>query len=216
MEIQKLIEVWSLSSDIHSFHSPAIESDLKSLEKKIGHRLPSSFREFYLFSNGANLLSDNLRVYPLEGTDESLGLSNASAQLRAGNYPIPDEILVFGSNGSDDLFGIWLPETKNEFFRCPVLQIGEIFEPKCMAIAGTDFVPFLYSWTAYYLMLYETNNAAIDALGIPYSLRHKADEMDDDIFAQLCRWADPRLRDSNPNPYEHGYDAEELKILFRG
>jgi hypothetical protein len=214
MLLQDLIQVWRLSEKFNSFHRAATDHDLEIAESKLGFRLPSVLRSLYHLSNGMELLEGNLQILPLVETDSKMGLSSASDKLRSWGCPIPDEVLVFGHNGADEQFGTWLPEIKGNVFSHPIVVIGEIFEPQCMAIEATGLIPFLLGWTAYYLMLYEAESYVLDALGLPQSLRFREDEMDENVFAKLRQWADPKLLDLNPDPYRHGLDGERLKKKF--
>jgi hypothetical protein len=64
-------------------------------------------------------------------------LTTASEKLREWEWLIANEILMIGGNGSDDLYGIWLPDCVNPIYNHRIIGIGEIFEPGCMAIIGT-------------------------------------------------------------------------------
>ena len=184
------------------------------MESEIGYRLPPELRQLYLFSNGARLLRGNLNFYPLRRSEErKFGLSDTSARLREWMFPVPEEVLVFADNGSESNFGIWLPEVRNETFRNPIIEIAEPAE-RCMTVVGTSFMPFLLGCTAYYLMLSEADSIALDAIGIPSSLRGR--RRDDELFADLCRWADPTLPDYHPDAYQKGYTAEDFRKLFGG
>lgn len=212
MILMSLIQAWSLSPDLNSIPAHANEHDLRSAEKRIGHRLPPSLRELYGITNGPYLLSGNLRIFPMHPAETGLGLISASEQLREWKWPIPEEVLVFADDGSEGLFGIWLPETRSEGLGHPIVEIGSVFEPECMAIAGTDLAPFLLGWTAYYSLLLEADHHVLDAIGVPPSLRDE--ELDDELFAQLRRWADPGLPDPYPDPYEKGHSAQQLTNLL--
>jgi hypothetical protein len=102
--------------------------------------------------------------------------------------------------------------------RSLVVQLGEVFEERCLAVVGDDLASFLVGWTAYYLLVVgdETDTrAAVAALGVPDELR-SLDEggSDDELFAVL-RWANPGLPDPRPDPYERGLTAAEFNELAR-
>jgi hypothetical protein len=105
-------------------------------------------------------------------------------------------LVVFGGDGSDGYYGLWLPEQSERQESAPVIELGEIFDdPAFMAVAGTGVVPFLAARTVYYLRLYEDLAEAatgLDILGAPEELRIR-DEVDDELFAAIYRWADPEL-----------------------
>lgn len=212
MELTSLINSWTLSQPLHTFYLPAAEAEVLAVEKEIGHKVPSSLRGLYLFSNGLNLLGSNLNVYPLRKSESRwAGLSNLSTQLRDWKWSVPAEVLIFADNGAELYFGVWLPETQSETFRNPIIEVGE-GQGHCMSIVGTNLISFLVGWTAYYLLMYKAESAALDAIALPHSLRDRG--LDDELFADLRRWADPGLPDPYPDPYRKGYTVEAFKKLF--
>jgi hypothetical protein len=92
-----------------------------------------------------------------------------------------------------------------------VLEIAEKFYGPNMAVISTDLLPFLYGWSLYYLSLLEADSIALDVLGVPYSLRFSADDLDDMHFAEIRSGADPSIPDQSPDPYTQGHDAEGLR-----
>jgi hypothetical protein len=213
MDWQHLFRAWRLSAPLHKFGPPAAEEEIHRAEAKLGIRLPESLRTLYRFCNGGDLLAGNLRIHPLECADDDFSLVTATDAMREYHWSVPEEVLQFGGNGSEETFGIWLPETPGTPFDHPILDTGEIFDAESLAVVGTSLLPFLYYWTAYYVTLYEGETAALDALGLPEPLR--SDPYDVDMPA-LCAWADPNLPDHAPSPYERGLDAEGLWTLFGG
>jgi hypothetical protein len=135
----------------------------------------------------------------------------AAADYRAHQWPVPEELLIFGGNGQGEPFGLWLPETAGPAYDHPVIQIGQIFEPACMAVYGTSLVPFLTAWSAYYLLPDEAPAKALRALKVPARLCSEAYAED---YAALAAWADPGLPDPEPDPYSVAYDVDELRRLF--
>jgi hypothetical protein len=214
MNLSKLIQAWEISNTTCSFEKPASDRDLLQAEESLGIRLPPTLRSLYQYSDGMYLLDGNLSIYPVLGSGDNLGLTNASSKLREWGWPIPDEVLVFGNNGSDELFGIWYPDTGSQIFRCPVLEIAEIFDGPNMAVLATDLMPFLFGWSLYYLRILEADRITLDVLEIPDSMRFSADDLDEMHFIEFRRWADPTLPDPAPDAYTGGYDAEGLRKLF--
>jgi hypothetical protein len=210
-DMEEIIRAWQ-ASDGHVFNPAADEHALTALEQHLQLRLPPEFRRLYQFSDGASLLGGNLSYWPLRGQDFSLWESTRF--LRECHHVIPEEVLVFADNGSESLFGVWLQPTGSRVFQSPILEIGEIHEPGCMAIAGTNLVPFLRGWTAHYLLLQDDVSAeALDALGLQDELRFATEDMDDEHFALLRRWADPKLPDPDVDPYKSRYDADAFRLL---
>jgi hypothetical protein len=195
--------------------------------------LPGPLREFYRFSNGASLLGGDLQIHTLQPETRKIdkpfvnpfrpaeppstqyttrALATETTFLREHDWPISAEVLVFGGDGSDSLFGIWLPKTAGSVFEHPIVEIGEIFDtPKNMAVVGTSLLRFLYSRTADYLLLHRADDGALDAIGVPKNLRS---DPADPPLSRIRKWADPNLPDPEPDPYKRGFDAAELRRLF--
>lgn len=208
--IERVLQAWRLSPDLHQFNEPADEATLGAAESALGRPLPAGLRALYQFSDGMAPLNGNLIVEPLAASEDS-GLVGFSDRLRASEWPIPDEVLMFGGNGGDDLFGLWYPTGASDHAPTPVLRVGSIFEPASLALAGTDLDRFLLAWSGYYLVQDEAPVEALDALGLPAALR----EVDDEAgLAPYFRWADPALSDPDPDPYERGLDARGIAKLI--
>jgi hypothetical protein len=202
--LEPLVEAWRLSSELHELSAGASEAELAAAEAELGRSLPEAARALYRVTNGAALLRVNLRLYPLWA--DELGLVAASDWLRSVEWTIPEELVVFGDNGSDDSFGLWLPRGRRDDDPAPVIQIAEVGDG--FAVAGTSLVPFLTGWSAYYLLLLEADRSALSALGVPQRLWDA--EPDEKIFA----WADPDLPDPDPDPYGRPVDVEALRERY--
>jgi SMI1 / KNR4 family (SUKH-1) len=189
--LEALVEAWRLSSELHELAAGASEAELASAEAELGRSLPEAARALYRLTDGASLLRRNLNVYPLRAAE--FGLVAASGWLRSVEWTIPEELVVFGDNGSDDSFGLWLPRGRREDDPAPVIQIAEVGEG--FAVAGTSLLPFLTGWSAYYLLLLDSDRSALSALDVPQRLWDA--EPSDELFG----WADPDLPDPAPDPY---------------
>jgi hypothetical protein len=153
--------------------------------------VPDALRELA----GRELFGGNLRIYPLAATDpETLTVANASDKLRSWDWPVPDEMVIFGDNGQSDSFGLWLPLDGGA--RPIVVQIGEVFEDACLAVVGDDFESFLRGWGDYYTQL-------------------TSRDLDDDDFYEILGRANPGLPDPRPDPYERGLTAAQVDDFAR-
>lgn len=211
-----VIRSWQLSAELHVLQPGATERDLSTTEMAIGTRIPQPLRALYEFSNGLDLLDGNLDILPLATEDDRLCVADASKRYREWGFMVPTDVVVFGGDGSDGTYGIWIPNPPRPGSPNPVIEIGNTFEPRCMAAHGTSLIPFLASRTAYYLMLCGSDTSALDALGVPTSLRREPHELDDEAFARLRSWADPGLSDPYPDPYARGFDEQGIRDLFVG
>jgi hypothetical protein len=206
--LEPLLDAWRRSANLHDLRSGASEQDLAAAEADLGRSLPEAVRALYRVTDGAALLGGNLNIDPLRG--ETLALVGGSDWLRSVEWTIPDEVVVFGNNGSGDSFGIWRARGSRDHDSGPVLQIAEVGDG--FAIAGTGFVPFLTWWTAYYLLLLEADRGALRALGVPERLWSA--NPDEELVGELTRWADPGLSDPVPDPYQRPMEVEMLRAHF--
>jgi cell wall assembly regulator SMI1 len=78
--VDRLIRAWEASDELHSFRAGATGRDIQEFEREAGWTLPTEWRAFYMYANGARLFQDNLAVAPLLA-DEQLRLSLASRIL---------------------------------------------------------------------------------------------------------------------------------------
>lgn len=210
MDMKTLIEAWRLAPALHELRQPASPEAIAAVEQALVYPLPAELRALYLFSDGGGLVGGNFSYAPLSSPD-GLSLATSSAQLREWKWPIPDEVLVFGGNGCGHHFGLWMPPSAAPQLPQPIVEIGEILEPGCMALAGSSLSAFLLTHTSYHLLL-EGSVAALDRLGVPAALR--SDDPDDETFLALRNWADPALVAHDPSPYECGYDAPALRAIL--
>jgi hypothetical protein len=205
----RLLAAWTATAWLHEPRPPGSLGDLESVEEAVRRRLPQALRELYLRHDGGSWLGGDLALMPLlSGGD--LSVARASAAHREWNWPVPDEVVIFGSDGGGDPFGLWLPAAAA---RPVVVKIGAIFEPGCMGVVGEDLNAFLRAWTAYYLLLPDrvAVTPGLDALELPEHLR--ADDPDDETFAQIVEWASPTLTGSMSDPYEAGLTADDVRRI---
>ena len=210
-ELEPVVRAWELSAELHRLNAPASDEAIELAEGDLERELPSALRAIYEMSDGAAFLEENLRVAPLGVPAPRSGLVTLGDELRDAQWPIPTELLVFGSDGQGDQLGCWLPQGTGAL-DAPVVLVGQVFEPNCMAVMSQGVASFLTAWTAYYLQLIEGPDEAQDALGTPPSLR--SPDPDEELFYGCLRWASPDLPDPRPDPYARGLTAEELHSLL--
>ncbi|HYO16477.1 MAG TPA: SMI1/KNR4 family protein [Thermoanaerobaculia bacterium] len=207
--LDQLFESWERSASVHQVGDPAGEDEIVAVEQEVKRRLPEALWTIYRHADGASLFSGNLRIYPLRDP-QGFGLVDAADVFRREGWQIPDEVLVFGDAGAGTVYGLWLPGDAAPGAPVPVVAVAETFEPACMAVVGTDLIPFLVSISALYAQLIDAPAAALDALGVPDDLRDPVEP----AAAALRRWADPALGNPEADPYVQGMDAEDLRKLL--
>lgn len=214
--LAKVLAAWDASARLHSPNPGASSDGLERAQSDIGRPLPDDAVDLYRELDGGSLLHGNLNLLPLLPDGVTLAVTTSSDLLRSWDWPIPDELLIFGGDGSGDQFGIWLPTARDA--RPLIVQVGEIYgDERNLAIVGDDLPSFLHAWTAYYLMLLsdeQETDEALAALDLPEHLRELAGDGDDDLF-ELIAWMNPELPDPRPDPYERGLTASEVGSLAR-
>src|SRR5438445_2097787 len=133
-DLVPILESWALSSIPDEWKPGARDTEIAEAERMIGREFPPPLRGVYQVSDGLSILEGNLNFHPLRPSEKRLGLTNASDKLREWKWPIPEELVVFGDNGGDELFGVWLPEGPVRRTSCPVIEVGEIFDYRAREI----------------------------------------------------------------------------------
>jgi hypothetical protein len=212
----KVLAAWNASADLHSPNPGASSDGLERAQGDIGRPLPDAAVDLYRALDGGSLLHGNLNLLPLLPEGVTLALTTSSDVLRSWDWPIPDELVIFGDNGAGDVFGIWLPPTRDA--QPVIVQVGEIFEERSFAIVGDDLPSFLLAHSAFYLLSFLEDEDVADALAaieLPEHLRELDLEDSDEAYYELLLWANPELPDPRPDPYTRGLTADEIGSLAR-
>jgi hypothetical protein len=212
--LERVLGAWRATPGINNPNAGASDADIDTAQERLGRPLPAAMRELYSALNGGSMLEGSLNLLPLLSDSGRLALTTASDLLRSWEWPVPDDLVIFGDEGVDDQYGIWLAATG--VGRPIVVVMGAVFEERSFAVVGDDVPGFLLARTAYYLLSYadvEDTADAIEALGVPEHLR-VLDGSDDDYDA-LLQWANPGLPDPRPDPYSRGLTADEVAAYAR-
>jgi hypothetical protein len=207
-----LVNALHASASLHELQEPASEEVFQKVERKLGRRLPHDVRSLYDFSDGMALVEGNLVIEALRTNQEFSGLSDLTSELRARGHQIPPEAVVFGDDGSDSLFALWLPRNRADDDPVPVLELD--LGGDGIALVGSDLLSFIRGRIAYYLLLLEAPEAALDALEVPERFRVSPEALGDAEFFGLRAWADPHLPDPHAELYERGTSWAALRRRY--
>ena len=207
------VEMLERTADLHERRPGATPDEIAAAEARLGRPLPESMRSLYAAMNGGDLFQGDARLLELlpgEG-DEAFSLVTYSDFLRGAQFPLPPELVAFGSDGTGENFAAWMP---SDGAGAPiVVHMGELFEEASFAVVGSDVVSFLTGWCAYYVMSYveEDADAVLDGLGVPESLRIDPDDIDDERSLDLLRWASPAVAKWVADPYDEPLTPDQVR-----
>ena len=96
--LERLIASWQASSKLHSFRRGATAFEIKFFETSAGWKLPTEWREFYAFANGADLFDGEVlgggwvQIRPLLGVASLL--DGPQYWRDRYHWPVPDELWI--------------------------------------------------------------------------------------------------------------------------
>jgi len=207
-DLDRVLAAWELFPGSTPWPPPATPEQFAEVDRAIGRPLPRSLRRIYERADGLRILEGNLQFESTAGRAYQ-GLGGMSEELRARGWLIPDQVLMFGGNGSDEVFGLWCPDQDSTDVDPPAVMVGMTLKPACLALVGSRFSRFLMGWTAYYMVLLNAPGEAFEVLG----LRGELQESDLESISPYFAWADPDLPDPDPDPYVRGHDAAGIAQL---
>ena len=202
----------------HVHTAPGVPAHrLVEAAQQLGRPLPGEVADLYRASDGVRIGEDHLTVLPLLGDEEHLGALEAADQHRSWGWIVPPDLLVLGTDGADELYGVWAPRGAR---RSLVVMVGDTLgETPALAVVGTTLSGFLAAWTAYHLPAELGETAAVsqclDQLQVPDALREGESEFDEEHLHALLAWASPDLPDPEPDPYARAVRTQELDRLAR-
>lgn len=197
--------------------SGATKDAIAAAERTLGFTFPPELLKLYTAFDGGYFVGGNFNLLPLiPKSDGDLALTTASDFLRTWDWPAPPELVVFGNDGSDEQYGLWITDPPVE--RPPVIDMGAVFEDESFAVAGDDLASFLAGHCGFHLVTYFQEGydlaAALEALGVPKHLR-EMNPNSDRAYVAFLNWASPNLPDKSPDPYERGITREQINAFVR-
>ncbi len=101
-QIDIIVRCWEMSA-AEAPNEGATAQQLQDAQHRLGCRFPNELTALYERCNGAEVLEGNIQLYPLDG--QELSVVQASEFLRASDWPIPPELVVFAGDGQGAAFG---------------------------------------------------------------------------------------------------------------
>ena len=207
--IETIVRSWEMSG-ASDMEAGATREQVAEVASALGRKWPDEFVDLYLRCNGGDILGGNLELYPLAGRE--ISVAHASRFLLENGWPIPNELIVFAGDGTGNQFGLWLPAEEQSMTM--VVEVGDIFEEGSFAVTGTSISGFLHGRSAYYLHLLECPESALDLLGAPPWFKERpSEELTDEDYENVLRWANPGLPEHSVSSYEARLTAAHLRAL---
>jgi hypothetical protein len=175
--------------------------------------IPAALRPFYQKMNGAALFDGDLIFFAAGGSlDEDGTVQHASRLAREAEWPIPQEVVLFGRDTGGEVLGVWTGPRDAAKYPSPVVLTGLVFQPAAHALLATSFERYLLTTTVWHCLDTEYAEAAFSAFRVPGSLR--AADLDDLDAEAWFAWADPALPALPGDPYQEPLTGEQIRTML--
>jgi len=210
-KMQRVLKAWELAAELNNdYPVPAATPEMiAEAEQALGYTLPESMRAIYTVHDGGWYLGGNVVLRPLFPKEvDGLSVTSGTKQLRSWDWPLPDDVLIVGGDGSDGTYGLWIDDLAGrEPIVVETVDAGELF-----AVVGDDLASFLVGRSAFYLLLYSDYfdpERALDALELPSDLRRT--DFDDEHYYAVSRWANPNLPNVDPESSDAWWTPDQVR-----
>jgi hypothetical protein len=175
--------------------------------------IPAALRPFYQKMNGAALFDGDLIFFAAGGSlDEDGTVQHASRLAREAEWPIPQEVVLFGRDTGGEVLGVWTGPRDAAKYPSPVVLTGLVFQPAAHALLATSFERYLLTTTVWHCLDTEYAEAAFSAFRVPGSLQ--AADLDDLDAEAWFAWADPALPALPGDPYQEPLTGEQIRTML--
>lgn len=214
---------------------PATEAEIVAAEQQLGRTFPADFR-WWLANVGATAavghdLVLNTSLLPPSPEECHEAVTTAADQLREWDWEIPQELIVFGVEGSGEPFGLWLPSDGEAIPAVVLVGSGHQDDDPLLWIVGDSFTAFLRGWLGCYADSFDDPEAAYRLLEIPTELQDDGEEFtseelqrrdhtadadgDDRRVREILRLASPSLGDWVTDPWnDRRLSADDLRRIL--
>lgn len=191
----------------HIWKAPATDSQFAETEALLGRALPVEFKALYSASDGFTLFGEAFTLMPLTGDPEEDEINGIDQWHEEDDEEepgrIPGELIEFASIDEETMFGLWIPEDRQEAATAHVVQI---FERSMFLHEATSLCRFLRTRLTIMLLSMPESGPALDALSVPQELRlpvHRIGAQYEKAEEALRDWIDPEGR-ALRKPYNKG------------
>ena len=143
---QILSELNKFDKSLYDFYEGARLDMISKFEKKINYDLPNDFKEFLLFSNGANILNETIMGVDTTECQFDLYSTYIFERDESGN-PVPGYLLPISPNGRGDHCCLDLTSLSDNKETCKVVfwQHDLIYDENTKpGIEATSFYEFVF------------------------------------------------------------------------
>ena len=191
----------------HELGAPAFGTELNSV--------PAPHRPFYQQMNGAALFDGDLLFFAAGGPpDEDGTVQHASRLAREAEWPIPQEVVLFGRDTGGEVLGVWTGARDAAKYPSPVVLTGLLFQPAAHALLATSFERYLLTTTVWHCFGTELAEIAFSVFQVPKPLQ--VEELEDLEADEWFAWADPALPALPGDPYQEPLTGAQIRKLLAG
>ncbi|HEU0121310.1 MAG TPA: hypothetical protein VFQ91_12350 [Bryobacteraceae bacterium] len=189
----------------HELGGPATASELSLL--------PPALRPLYREHNGAALFDGDLLFFLAGGPpDEDGTVQHASRLAREADWPIPQEVTLFGRDTGGEVLGVWTGPRDASKYPSPVILTGLLFEPAAHSLLATSLERYLLTTTVWHCLDTDYAETAFRLFQVPKALQAAdLEEMDGEAW---FAWADPALPALPGDPYEEPLTGSQIRALL--
>ncbi len=189
----------------HEVGSPARGADLAYV--------PAPLRPLYQRMDGAALFDGDLLFFPANGDmDEDGTVRHASRLAREAEWPIPQEVILFGRDTGGEVLGVWIGPRNADRFPSPILLTGLLFQPAAHSLLATSFERYLLTTTVWHCFGTELSVEAFRDFQVPKHLQ--VGELEDLDAEAWFAWADPALPELPGDPYKEPLTGAQIREIL--
>lgn len=167
-------------------------------EAILGKRLPPSFVQWLLeMGDNCYLFDGNLRISPLlPDKEKGSNIVEQLGNLNSANWGLDRNLIIFGSNGSDELWAFYTGYVINGEY--PIVEIGAIFsaDMRDYKLWNTSFKKFITLQTMFWSRLLNPELEPIEKT---------------ELLREIQDIVEPKVDIASKDIYEESYSIQEIR-----